>query len=167
MPKHEKSSPEDLRLPMRWAPVQFAASAVGVVFLLVGALGFIPGSTKNMDDLAIAGHHSGAMLLGLFTVSVLHNIVHLGFGLAGVTLARQFRAARGYLIVGGVVYLLLWLYGSLVDRDSAMNFVPFNNADNWLHLGLSVGMIGLGLALSRRRSDTAAVGQVSPSNVSR
>ena len=50
---------------------------------------------------------------------------------------------------GGVIYLVLWLYGLLVDLDSSANFVPVNTADNWLHFLLGVGMIGFGLALSR------------------
>lgn len=91
------------------------------------------------------------MLLGVFQVSILHNIVHLLFGVAGVVLARTWPGARAFLVGGGVVYLLLWIYGMLVDHDSAANFVPVNDADNWLHLFLGVGMIALGLLLARRR----------------
>ncbi|GLW22478.1 DUF4383 domain-containing protein [Microbispora triticiradicis] len=131
-------------------PVRTAALVVGVVFLLVGVLGFIPGITRNVDQLQFAGHHSDAMLLGVFEVSILHNIVHLLFGVAGVTLARTWAGARSYLIGGGAVYLVLWLYGLLVGHDSAANFVPVNNADNWLHLFLGLGMAALGFLLTRR-----------------
>jgi Domain of unknown function (DUF4383) len=133
----------------RRTPVQLAALAVGVVFLLVGVMGFIPGITTNYDQLSFAGHHSSAMLLGLFAVSVLHNIVHLAFGIAGIALARTFRSARLYLIVGGVIYAVLFLYGMVIDHDSGANFVPVNTADNWLHLGLAIGMVGLGVILGR------------------
>ena len=135
-------------------PVQKAALAVGAVFLLVGVLGFVPGVTSNYDQLTFAGHHSDAALLGIFNVSVLHNLVHLAFGIAGIVLARTFNSARSYLIGGGVVYLLLFVYGLVIDHDSSANFVPVNNADNWLHLGLSVAMIALGAALGRTRDDT-------------
>ena len=138
----------------RYAPVQIAALAVGAVFLLVGILGFIPGITTNYDALTFAGHESGALLLGIFAVSVLHNIVHLAFGVAGLLLARTFTGARGFLIGGGVIYLVLWLYGLVVDHHSAANFVPVNTADNWLHLGLGVGMVALGVALARRQVAT-------------
>lgn len=131
-------------------PVQTAALVVGVAFLLVGVLGFIPGITHNVDQLEFAGHHSDAMLLGVFEVSILHNIVHLLFGVAGVMLARTWAGARSYLVGGGAVYLVLWLYGLLVGHDSAANFVPLNTADNWLHLFLGLGMIALGFLLSRR-----------------
>ena len=128
------------------------AAVVGVVFLLVGALGFVPGVTTDYDQLMLAGHESGAELLGLFEVSVLHNIVHLLFGVTGLVLARTAVGARSYLIGGGVVYLLLWIYGLLIDLDSDANVVAFNDADNWLHLGLAVAMVGLGAALTGSRS---------------
>lgn len=130
-------------------PLQKAALAVGAVFLLVGILGFIPGITTNYDTMTFAGHESNALLLGVFNVSVLHNIVHLAFGVAGVLMAPTFSAARAFLIGGGVIYLLLFIYGLVIDLNSAANFVPLNTADNWLHLILAVGMIGLGVALSR------------------
>jgi Domain of unknown function (DUF4383) len=133
----------------RRTPVQLAALVVGVVFLLVGVLGFIPGITTHYDQLTFAGHHSEAALLGLFNVSILHNIVHLLFGVAGVVLARSIAGARGYLIGGGVIYLVLFVYGLVIDHDSAANFVPVNAADNWLHLVLALGMIALGFALGR------------------
>ncbi|HXD28954.1 MAG TPA: DUF4383 domain-containing protein, partial [Arthrobacter sp.] len=64
---------------IRRTHVQLAA-LVWAAFLLVGVLGFIPGITTNVRELTFAGHQSGAMLLGLFQVSILHNIVHLLFG---------------------------------------------------------------------------------------
>ena len=126
---------------------QKAALAVGAVFLLVGIAGFVPGITQNLDDIEFAGHESGAELLGVFQVSVLHNLVHLAFGIAGLAAARRYAASRAYLIGGGVIYLALFVYGLLVDDDHDANFVPLNDADDWLHLGLGVGMIALGLLL--------------------
>jgi hypothetical protein len=135
--------------------VQKAALAVGIVFLLVGVLGFIPGITSNYETMMFAGHDSDALLLGVFQVSILHNIVHLLFGIAGVALARSYSGARNYLIWGGVIYLVLWLYGLFIGPESPANFVPLNNADNWLHLILGIGMIALGFLLSRDRARTS------------
>jgi hypothetical protein len=140
-------------------PVQLVAMTFGVVFLLVGILGFVPGVTTNYDQLTFAGPMSGAMLLGLFAVSILHNIVHLAFGVAGLVLARTATGARNYLIWGGVVYAVIWIYGLITDPMSSANFVPLNTADNWLHLVLAVAMIGLGVLLGRNiagRRATAA-----------
>ncbi|UYP20986.1 DUF4383 domain-containing protein [Rhodococcus sp. Z13] len=136
---------------MTATPVQTAALVVGAVFLLVGILGFIPGITSDYDQLSGAGHHSGAMLLGLFQVSVLHNIVHLLFGVAGLAAARAVATARTFLIAGGVIYLVLWIYGLIIDKDSGANFVPLNTADDWLHFVLGLGMIALGFLLTRTR----------------
>jgi len=129
--------------------LQKAATAVAAVFLLVGVLGFIPGITTDYGDMTFAGHDSGAQLLAVFGVSILHNIVHLLFGVAGLVLARSWSGARAFLIGGGAIYLVLWLYGLLIDQGSSANFVPVDDADNWLHLALGLGMVALGLVLSR------------------
>lgn len=140
----------------RQSDLQRAAAAVGAVFLLVGVLGFIPGVTTDYSTMEFAGPESDAKLLGIFEVSILHNIVHLLFGVAGLALAKSWNGARSYLIGGGVIYLVLWIYGLVVDHDSTANFVPLNDADNWLHLGLGLGMIALGVVLAKRHEDHRA-----------
>lgn len=139
-------------------PLEKTALIVGIVFLVVGIAGFIPGLTTNIETMQFAGHMSEAMLLGVFQVSILHNIVHLLFGVVGIICAMRVRAARWYLIAGGAVYLVLWLYGLFVPGDHAANFVPLNTADNWLHLGLGVGMVLLGIFVAPRL--TGARGRV-------
>lgn len=57
--------------------LQKVTTVVGAVFVLVGIAGFIPGVTTHYDQLSFAGHESMALLLGVFMVSILHNIVHL------------------------------------------------------------------------------------------
>jgi hypothetical protein len=131
------------RTTARRSLVQTAALLVGAVFLLVGLLGFVPGITTGSGSIALYGHESKAMLLGIFQVSVLHNVVHLLYGVAGLAMARSAPAARSYLLWGGVVYIVLWLYGLLIDKTSEANFVPLNAADDWLHLVLGAGMVGL------------------------
>jgi len=126
-----------------------AGLAVGAVFLLVGVLGFVPGITTDYDQMEFAGHESGVQLLGVFGVSVLHNVVHLLFGVAGLVMARTGLGAVRYLIGGGVIYLVLWIYGLVVDKDSNANFVPLDTADDWLHLALGVVMVGVGFVVLR------------------
>lgn len=126
-------------------PVQVASLVVGAAFLLVGVLGFIPGVTTG--DLSAAGPHSEALLLGVFAVSVLHNVVHLVFGVAGVLASRARGAARAFLMAGGFVYLLLWVYGSIIHDGGPL---PVNAADNWLHFALGAGMILLGVVTTMR-----------------
>ena len=130
--------------------IQTAAGLVGLTFLLVGIAGFIPGITTNLfDGLEFAGHEGDAELLGIFQVSVLHNLVHILFGVAGLSLARTADGSRLFLIGGGAIYLLLWIYGLVINLDSGANFVPLNDADNWLHFALGASMLTLGIALSR------------------
>jgi hypothetical protein len=137
--------------PATRSNVQKASLIVGVVFLAVGILGFIPGITTDYGSMQFAGHESEAKLLGIFQVSILHNIVHLLFGVAGVMLARSFDGARGFLIGGGAIYLVLWIYGLVIDKESGANFVPLNSADDWLHFVLGVGMVALGVILGKQR----------------
>jgi uncharacterized protein DUF4383 len=130
--------------------VQTAAMLVSVVFILVAILGFIPGITTNFDDITFAGNDSGAKLLGIFQVSILHNIVHGLFGIAGLLLARTASGARTFLIGGGVIYLVLFLYGIIVPDGNGGNFVPINTPeDDILHLLIGIGMIGIGYVASK------------------
>jgi len=127
------------------APIQTLATFAGATFLLAGILGFIPGITSRHEDLAFAGHGSHAQLLGIFQVSILQNLVHLLFGIAGLAMARTWAGARTFLVGGGAFYLALWLLGLVNGGD----WIPVNTADNWLDFGLGSGMIGLGLVTAR------------------
>lgn len=130
--------------------MEITALSAGAVFALVGVLGFIPGITTNYSQMAFAGPDSGAMLLGIFQVSILHNIVHLLFGTAGLLMGRTNVQAKYYLIGGGALYLVIWLYGLLTDQASAANFIPVNTPDNWLHAVAGLAMLVLGIVLARR-----------------
>lgn len=75
--------------------------------------------------------------------------MHLLFGIVGLLAARTATGARLYLLVGGVVYLVLFIYGLFAGMAGAANFVPLNSADNGLHAFLAVAMIVLGIVLPR------------------
>jgi hypothetical protein len=127
------------------------ARVFGIAFLLVGILGFIPGITTDAPG-DFAGEDSDAELLGLFKVSVLHNLVHLLFGIAGLALARTWDGARLFLIGGGVIYLLLWIVGLIGGLD----WLPTNSADHWLHFALGAAMVAAGFLLGREPRVRAA-----------
>ena len=132
---------------------QTLALVFGIAFLGAGILGFIPGITTNLGDIKFAGNDSPSELLGLFQVSILHNIVHLLFGIAGIALARTVDGAQKYLLWGGVIYIVLFLYGLFVSEGSDANFVPVNNADDVLHLILGLGLLA-GWFVSRNEPAT-------------
>jgi hypothetical protein len=130
-------------------PVQLAALLIGAVFLLVGVAGFIPGLTTHYSQLGWA-NEDGAQLIGLFGVNVVHNLLHMALGVAGLALSRTPAIARTYLLGGGAAYLVLFIYGLAIDRGTQWNFAALNTADNWLHFVLALAMLGLGVALPRR-----------------
>ncbi|MBA2463184.1 MAG: DUF4383 domain-containing protein [Actinobacteria bacterium] len=130
---------------------QRLAFLFGVAFLLVGILGFIPGITVNWDDLKFAGEESDAELLGLFQVSVLHNVAHLLFGV-GILAARRYRSGLQYLLGAGALYVVLFAYGLIASEKGSENFIPTNNGDDVLHAVLALALLG-SWAAARREED--------------
>lgn len=149
-------------LSSRRTSAQVAALVFGIIFLVIGVLGFIPGITANYSALYFSGYDSEAVLLGVFQVSVLHNVVHLLLGILGLWMARTHSSARTYLIGAGVLYLLLFIYGLIIPLNGAANFVPLNWADNWLHLGLAAVMIILGFVLGSNTARSGSGSRGSP-----
>jgi hypothetical protein len=126
--------------------VQLLATLVAATLVLVGIIGFIPGLTTNLyDGLEFAGEDGDAKILGVFHTSVLHNLVHLVFGLVGLVMARTWSGARTFLIGGGIIYIALWLIGLL----GGLNWIPADDADDWLHFVVGVAMVGLGFVTTR------------------
>src|SRR5918998_6752623 len=126
--------------------LQTAALAIGIVFLAVGVIGFIPGLTEDAPG-SFAGEDSEGSIFGVFQTSILHNLVHALFGVLGIVLARTWEGASAYLLGGGGVYLGLFLVGLM----GAMDWLPADDTDDWLHLALALGMVGLWAVARGRR----------------
>ena len=122
------------------------ASLLGLALVALGVVGFAPGVVQGYGGLVWWKSGSGAQLFDLFQTSILLNLVHIGFGVAGLVAARRWTTARAYLTVGGTAFFALGIYGLLVDYVSGWNFLPFDRADDWLHIGLGLGMLYAGLA---------------------
>lgn len=103
------------------------ALIIGLVFLVAGVLGYIPGITT-----------SGGMLLGIFEVDAIHNIVHLAVGILGIGAWYWERWSRLYCQVLGVFYLIVGILGfvpALMTADGLLlGLFHVNAADNVLHL---------------------------------
>lgn len=137
--------------------VRSAALTMGILFLLLGILAFIPGIATNYSSMAFAAG-SEAMLFGVFQTSMLLNIVYLVTGAAGWLMSHTAARSRDFLIGAGAVYLLLWVYGLIIDMGSTANFLSINAATNWMHLVLGLVTAGLGVAyMIRHRRDHGAV----------
>lgn len=124
------------------------AMVFGVVFLLVGLLGFVPGVTSTTSD-------GMQLLLGLFMVDPLHNAIHIASGLAGLVAAGvSAKAAKMYLVGFGAIYALVTLVGFF--DPTVFGLLHVNTADNLLHLVLAIGLLGAGLGINEG-SDTVAM----------
>jgi hypothetical protein len=123
--------------------IRTAALAFGITFLVVGVAGFIPGVTQDTSRLNEFGSVA-ARLLGVFGVNWLENATHLLFGIVGLAVSRRAKQARAYFLVSGALYLVLWLYGMVIDLQSSANFLGVNQAGNWLHAAIGAAMIAIG-----------------------
>lgn len=117
--------------------IQRVATISGIVFILVSLLGLMAG---GMPGMKMGG--ASVMLLGLFPVNLLHNLVHMAFGVWGVIAGRGERASATYALGSGLAYMLLGLIG--LFTDSLLGMVPIGGYDVVLHLVLAVALAGCG-----------------------
>jgi len=113
------------------------AIVFGVIFLLVGILGFVP---------AFSPLHSHGMryLLGLFMVGGLHNVVHLLSGaLALAAGLNSEKLSQLWFRAFGTVYALVTVVG-FIQKDTVLGLFHVNTGDNFLHLGLAVVILAVG-----------------------
>lgn len=124
--------------------VKSAAILFGLVFLVVGILGFVPAATPPMAD------GNGGMLLGLFHVNLAHNIIHLASGavflLCGMAGAGP---SRAFFKIFGLVYALVAVLGFMKGDGLLLGMVANNMADVWLHVVLAATMLFFGFGPSR------------------
>ncbi len=106
----------------------------GIVFLVVGVAGFIPGITvhgEHMPDIAVDANYG--LVLGLFPVNILHNLVHILFGLWGLLSYKSLGAAKGYAKGVAIIYAVLTVAGLVPGLNTMFGLVPLYGNDIWLH----------------------------------
>jgi len=114
------------------------ALVLGIVFLLAGASGFIPGLLHpvpaDAPPLSVATGYG--LVMGLLPVNLLHNLVHILFGILGVVAFAGLFAPRVYAQIVAVTYGLLVVLGLFPATYTLFGLVPIYGNDVWLHLVL-------------------------------
>jgi len=115
-----------------------AAIIIGLAFLAAGLLGFVENPIIGEADNAI------------FYTDTVHNFVHLISGALFIIIALLAPAfAKTFSVLFGLVYLGLGILGMLTIGSDGMTkllgFLHVNGKDNYLHIGLGIGILFLGL----------------------
>ena len=133
------------------------AMIFGIVFLILGIVGFIPGLTTQHTHPDVRLTTGLGAALGLFPVNVLHNIVHVLFGVWGLMAAKSVPAAKGYARVVAVVYAVLMVMGlmSAGNVHTTFGFIPLYGNDVWLHALLAAVAAYFGFVRNEIETTTA------------
>lgn len=113
--------------------VRTFAMAVGIVYLLVGLMGFIPAFLAQYTGPSLAVDTLAGRLLGLFPVNLLHNIVHLAIGAWGLASYRTVSGAIGFARGLAILYAVLALMGLIPGLNTMFGLAPLHGHDVWLH----------------------------------
>jgi hypothetical protein len=116
------------------------ALVVGIIYLVIGIAGFIPGLVQGPGYPELAVNALSGDLLGLFPVNVVHHIVHLLVGVLGIAAYRAFDSARLYARGLAIVYAVLAVMGLInaANLDTMFGLTPLFSHDVWLHAGTAV-----------------------------
>ena len=114
--------------------IRYFAIVAGIVYLLVGLLGFVPDlKTPPTTAPPLAVDTGYGFLLGLFPVNVLHNLVHDALGIWGIAAFATLGAARFYARALAVIYAVLAVMGLIPGLDTTLGLIPIFGHDIWLH----------------------------------
>lgn len=130
-----------------WTANRIVALVIGIVFTLVGIAGFFVSSSMTVGN-----------LMG-FDVDLVHNLVHLITGLAG--LAAAFTGwSRRFNQIFGIIYIIVGVAGlipALYFDGRLLGLMHINAADNVLHLVVGVVAAAVGFFVAEDRVGTRAV----------
>jgi hypothetical protein len=122
----------------------------GIVFIAVGLAGF-GAAPPPPDAPPLVVNQGHGLMLGMFPVNILHNAVHLLFGVLGLMASRGILlAARSYFQFVAVAYGLLTVLGLLPATQTTFGLIPIHGNDVWLHALLAVAAGVIGFAMPAR-----------------
>jgi hypothetical protein len=113
--------------------VRTFATLFGVVFLLAGVSGFVPGLSPEHMHPGLHVTEGSRLALGLFPVNILHNLIHLAFGIWGLVAARAASSALVYAKGVAILYAALTVLGLIPMTNTTFGLVPIYGNDVWLH----------------------------------
>lgn len=128
------------------------ALVFGVAFLLIGLSGFVLLEPPHPEHPEIALDYFYGQALGLFPVNILHNIVHILFGIWGLLAYKSLSASKTYAKGVAILYAVLTVAGLIPGPDTMFGLAPLFGNDIWLHAVLAA--VGAYFAWIHR--DTAA-----------
>ena len=129
---------------------QHFAMIMGIVYVLVGILGIIPGVTTppavGAPDLVVNTGYG--YVLGLFPVNILHNFVHLGIGIWGLSAYRSMMGAKGFAQGLAIFYGVLAVMGLIPVLNTTFGLIPIFGHDIWLHAVTAAAAAYFGYAVA-------------------
>ncbi len=135
---------------------QFALVA-GLVYVAIGVIGFFPTGFNDFTE------NTNEKLLGIFAITPMHNVVHLGVGvlwlLAAFVLTRP--AAEGTNLAIGGFYVLAAVLGYLGFLDLLAIGKGFGDPDFYLHLITGVVSLLFAGVLGSRDRESVTYGRAS------
>lgn len=137
-------------------PIRYFALIYGIVFLVIGIAGFVPGFLTPLDagDPEVGINGSTGRLFGLFPVNSLHNLVHIAFGIWGLVAYRTLTASITYAKAVAIVYAIFVVMGLIPVLQTTFGLVPLFGHDVWLHLLLAAVAAYFGFVAPRSRVET-------------
>jgi hypothetical protein len=131
---------------------------IGIAFIAIGLMGFVPAFVQpaTMGTPELVGTTGYGYLLGLFPVNLWHNLVHLAFGIWGISASRNVFTAGLFARRLALIYGALAVMGLIPILNTAFGLVPLFGHDIWLHavIAATAAYVGFG-----RRGQAATVQQ--------
>jgi hypothetical protein len=140
--------------------VRYFTAFIGAIYLIVGLVGFIPAFRGNppADAPSLSVTSQYGYLLGLFPINILHNLVHLVIGIAGLLCFRRTDTAINYCRALAILYLVLAVMGLFPVLRTTFKLIPLFGHDIWLHAATAVIAAFFGWVATRQTGTTRAAG---------